>query len=248
MKLIFNLMGIDIAAMGGKKNSVFVGLIVLFFVCAAYSILLPPFLALYIPIFSALAVSDMTGRELRQEYGKTFCVVPADRKSIVLARFAMMGAAVSVLSLVLYAVMRIIMLISTETVEELWQMFSMDISPASLFSSLFAAFFASGMGIMSASLRKYFRFGAVNKKNTLLWTVIKILIAYIIMAIVVALLTVASNVPFLMTLAAVLYGIFSSLSTPAGGLLLSLLLIVIGYGTAVYQAVCAVIEYDEREL
>lgn len=248
MKTIINLMGIDITAMGGKKNGAFVGLIVLFVMCALYSIVLPPFLAIYIPIFSVLAVSDITGRELRQEYGKTFCVVPADRKSIVLARFLMMGAAVTVLSIILYIVMRIIMLFSTEIINELFEIFNMNTSAVAFINSIFAAFFAVGMGMMSASLRKYFRYGAVNRKNTLLWTVLKILLGYIIVAIVIALLTVASNVPFLMTLFGVLYSMISALSNPAEGLLLSLLLIVIGYGIAIYQTVCAVIEYDEREL
>lgn len=248
MKLILNLIGIDITAMGGKKNGAFVGLIVLFFVCAVYSIVLPPFLAMYIPIFSVLAVSDITGRELRQEYEKTFCVVPADRKSIVLARFVMMGAAVTALSIILYIVMRIIMLFSTEIFNELLELFNMNTSAVAFINSIFAAFFAVGMGLMSASLRKYFRYGAVNRKNSLLLTVLKILLGYIIVAIVIALLAAASNVPFLMTLFGVLYGMLSALSSPAEGLLLSLLLIVIGYGTAIYQTVCAVIEYNEREL
>lgn len=251
MKRIANLMKIDLIALGGKKNSAFIGLIVLFVIFTVYSYFIPCFLAFYIPFFSALLVSMIVKQELAFDYGKTFCVVPTDRKSVVLARFLMTVSAVTAVSLILYAVMRIMMLFSTEIAEfyeVMAEFFNIGISMTALCNIIFSGCLALGLIIMSANLRKYFRYGAVNKKNSLLRTVLIILLVYIILVIVVSALIYSSKVPFVQTVYNLTAGIFYALSRPAEGLLLSLTLIVIGYGAAAYQTVCAVIEYDEREL
>lgn len=250
MKRITDLMKIDLIALapGGKKNGAFIGLIVLLVMCTLYSLYLPPFMALYLPIFAAMAVKIITEREHTAEYGKTFCVVPADRKSVVLARFLMMGAAVTAVSLILYAATRIILLVNPEIIEELIEIFDINTSAVTLTNIAFSAMFASGMWLMSAGLRKYFRYGIVNKKNSLLRTVLKVLLVYIIMMIVVSASSYLMDVPIVWTIFSLLTGIIGALSRPMQGMLLSLTLIIIGFGAAAYQTVCAVIEYDEREL
>lgn len=248
MKTILDLMRIDLIALGGKKNGNIIWLVVLFVVCVLYSLMLPPFMAGYVPIFAAMAVYIITKREQTAEYGKTFCVVPADRKSVVLARFLMMGAAVTAVSLILYAVTRIMLPVNSEIVNELIDIFGMDTSAVTSTNIAFSAMFALGMAIMSASLRKYFRYGIVNKKNSLLRTVLKILLVYIVLMIVVSASMYLVDVPVFVTIFRLFSGIIGALSRPLQGMLLSLTLIIIGFGAAAYNTVCAVIEYDEREL
>lgn len=248
MKTILDLIRIDLIALNGKKSGVFVAMPVLFVICAIYSFFLPAFVALYIPLFGVLLISEITNRELKADYGKTFCVVPADRKSVVLARFMLTASAVTALSLAVYCIMRILAFFNHNYADELMEIFSIGISAEALCNVFFSASFAVGMMIMSGSLRKHFRYGAANKKRSLLRTVLKILLVYIALMIVVSVLTYISDVPFVQTVFQLIAGIVNALSRPAGGLLLSLTLIIIGYGAAAYNTVCAVIEYDEREL
>lgn len=248
MKTILNLIRIDLVALSGKKSGIFVAMLVLFVICAVYSFFLPAFVALYIPLFGALLISEITNRELKAEYGKTFCVVPADRKSVVLARFLLAASAVTALSLAVYFIMRILAFFNYNYAEELMEIFSIGISAVTLGNVFFSASFALGMMIMSGNLRKHFRYGAANKKRSLLRTVLKILLAYIVLMIIVSVLIYISDVPFVQTVFNLIVGILNALSRPAEGLLLSLTLIIIGFGAAAYNTVCAVIEYDEREL
>lgn len=248
MKTILDLIRIDLIALSGKKSGIFAAMLVLFVICAVYSFFLPAFVALYIPLFGALLISEITNRELKADYGKTFCVVPADRKSVVLARFLLTASAVTALSIAVYVIMRIIVLFNRNYAEELMEIFSIGISVEALGNVFFSASFALGMMIMSANLRKHFRYGAANRKRSLLRTVLKILLVYMALVIVVSVLTYISDVPFVQTVFRLIYGIFNALSLPAEGLLLSLTLIIIGFGAAAYNTVCAVIEYDEREL
>lgn len=248
MKTIFDLIRIDLIALSGKKSGIFVAMPVLFVICAVYSFFLPAFVALYIPLFGALLISEITNRELKAEYGKTFCVVPADRKSVVLARFLLTASAVTAVSLAVYVMMRIIAFFNYTYAEELMEIFSIGMSAEALCNVFFSASFAVGMMIMSGSLRKHFRYGAANKKRSLLRTVLKILLVYMALVIVVSVLTYISDVPFVQTVFMLIGGIVNALSRPAEGLLLSLTLIIIGFGAAAYNTVCSVIEYDEREL
>lgn len=248
MKTILDLIRIDLIAMSGKKDGIFISMLVLFVVCTVYSFFIPAFVSLYIPLFGALFISEITNRELKADYGKTFCVVPADRKSVVLARFLLTASAVTALSLAVYGMMRIIAVFNYNYADELMEIFSIGISAEALGNVFFSASFALGMMIMSGNLRKHFRYGAVSRKRSLLRTVLKILLAYIVLMIVVSVLIYISDVPFVQTVFRLTAGILYALSRPAGGLLLSLTLIIIGYGAAAYNTVCAVIEYDEREL
>ena len=254
MKTIIDLMRVDLIALSGKKTGTFRAMVILFIMCAVISIsFMPVFLAVYVFAAAILITPMIINQEIRSEYGKTFCILPADRNSIVFARFLLTTLLLSAISIALYIFMRIFLMtgLSEQTMEELKEIFDMleiSASISEFHNVTFSAAFMIGIMVMSKRLRNYFKNGAVSKKNSLLRNVLKGIFIYIIFMIAGTVLIYASSVPFIPTVFMLIYTILTALSRPADGVLLCLTFIAAGYGMAVYQAVCAGLEYDEREL
>ena len=254
MKTLIDLMRIDVIALKGKKGGDFMAMAILFVVWGLIGILfLPVFWALYAFVVAVLTVPMIVHQEVRREYEKTFCIVPADRKSIVFARFLLVVLIASGAGIILYILMQISLAMgfSNQTTGEIGEIFELlDISTSILefHNVVFSAAFMIGLMIMAKMLRNYFKNGAVSKKNSLLRNVLKGILIYIIFIVVVSILMYASTIPFVQTAFSLIFAIFSALSRPADGILLCLTFLAAGYGMTVYQAVCAVLEYDEREL
>lgn len=254
MKTIVDLMRVDLIALSGKKGGTFAAMVILFVVCALIGIfLMPGFLSVYVFAAAALIVPMIINQELRSEYEKTFCILPADRKSIVLARFLLTTSLLSGIGIAIYIVIQIssALGISEQTeneIIEIFDIFGISASISEFNNVIFSVAFMIGITVMSKQLRKYYKNGAVSKKNTLLRNVLKGIFIYIIIIAIVSMLIYASSVPFVQTAFSLIFGIISALSQPADGALLCLTLIAVGFGAAVYQTVCAVLEYDEREL
>lgn len=254
MKTIIDLMRVDLIALSGKKTGTFRTMVILFVMCAVISILLMPvFLAVYVFASAILITPMIINQEIRSEYGKTFCILPADRNSIVFARFLLTVSLLSAISIVLYIFMQIFLMtgLSAQTTEEIMEIFDMleiSASVSEFHNITFSAAFMIGIMVMSKRLRNYFKNGAVSQKNSLLRNVLKGILIYIIFIITGTVIIYASSVPFIQTVFFLIFTILSTLSGPADGALLCLTFIAAGYGMAVYQAVCAGLEYDEREL
>lgn len=252
MKRIFDLMRVDLIALGGKNKAAFTAMAVFFVICVLVVILLAPGFgtALYVLISSVVISPIIIEREIKSDYGKTFCILPADRKSVVVARFLLTALIVSGIGILMYLLMQLSSVIglSSQSTRELFEIFGISASVSEFHNVIFSGAFTIGIIIMSKQMRRYFKNGAVSKKNSLLRNLLKIILIYIVFITVVTVLIYASSVPFIQTAFSLIFSIFSALSQPADGLLLCLTFFVIGYGMTVYQAVCAVLEYDEREL
>lgn len=254
MKTICDLMRVDLIALGGKKSGAFKAMIIFFIICVMAVILfIPEFGAVFLFIAAACISPTIIKREIRSDYGKTFCVLPADRKSVVLARFLLTVLFFSGMGILLYFFMRLSVTIGLSRqimwdISEVFDIFGISASVSEFYNVVFSGAFMIGIIIMSKKMRKYFKNGAVSKKNSLLRNVLKIILIYIVFLISVTVLMYVSSVPFIQTAFSLIFNILSALSQPADGALLCLTLLAAGYGTAVYQTVCAVLEYDEREL
>lgn len=254
MKTIIDLMRVDLLALRGKKGSTFRAMIILFIMCAVIGILfMPVFLAVYVFASAILITPMIINQEIRSEYGKTFCILPADRKSVVFARFLLATLFLSAISIVLYIFMQIFLVsgLSEQTMEEMIEIFDMlgiSASISKFHNIIFSTAFMIGIMVMSKRLRKYYKNGAISKKNSILRSVLKGILIYIIFMIAGTVLIYASSVPFIQTVFILMFTILSALSQPADGVLLCLTFLAAGFGMAVYQAVCAMLEYDEREL
>lgn len=254
MKTIIDLMRVDLIALNGKKTGTFRTMVILFIMCAVISIsFMPVFLAVYVFVAAILITPMIINQEIRSEYGKTFCILPADRNSVVFARFLLTVSLLSAVSIVLYIFMQGFLASginkqATEEIIEVFDMLGISVSVSEFHNVTFSAAFMIGIMIMSKRLRNYFKNGAVSKKNSLLRNVLKGIFIYIIFMIAGTVLIYASSVPFIQTVFILIYTILSALSGPADGVLLCLIFLAAGYGMAVYQAVCAGLEYDEREL
>lgn len=254
MKTIIDLMRVDLLALRGKKGSTFRAMIILFIMCAVIGILfMPVFLAVYVFASAILITPMIINQEIRSEYGKTFCILPADRKSVVFARFLLATLFLSAISIVLYIFMQIFLVsgLSEQTMEEMIEIFDMlgiSASISKFHNIIFSTAFMIGIMVMSKRLRKYYKNGAISKKNSILRSVLKGILIYIIFMIAGTVLIYASSVPFIQTVFILIFTILSALSQPADGVLLCLTFLAAGFGMAVYQAVCAMLEYDEREL
>lgn len=251
MKIIIDLMRVDLIALRGKKGGTFRTMVILLVMCALSGILfMPIFWAVYVFAAAALIVPMIINQEIRSEYEKTFCILPVDRKSVVFARFLLTMSLFSGISIVLYAFMKISLAagLSQQTIDELFEIMGISASISEFYNVIFSVAFMIGIMVMAGKLRNYFKNGAVSRKNSLLRNVLKGILIYIVFMIAATLIIYASSVPFIQTAFSLIFTILSALSQPADGALLCLTLMIAGYGMAVYQAVCAVLEYDEREL
>lgn len=251
MKTIIDLMRVDIIALRGKKGGTFRTMVILLIICALSGILfMPIFWAVYVFAAAALIVPMIINQEIKSEYEKTFCILPVDRKSVVFARFLLTMSLFSGISIVLYAFMKISLAagLSQQTIDELFEIMGISASISEFHNVIFSVAFMIGIMVMAGKLRNYFKNGAVSRKNSLLRNVLKGILIYIVFMIAATVIIYASSVPFIQTAFSLIFTILSALSQPADGALLCLTLMIAGYSMAVYQAVCAVLEYDEREL
>ncbi|MDE7303396.1 MAG: hypothetical protein K2N60_08790 [Oscillospiraceae bacterium] len=255
MKTIFDLMRVDIIALGGKKSGAFKSMVIFWVICVMIIILFTPCFgaALYVFLSSVFITPIIIEREIKSDYGKTFCILPADRKSVVLARFLLTAFLVSGIGILMYILMQLSLAIGLSSemmgdISEIFETFGISASVSEFYNVVFSGIFTIGIIIMSKQMRKYFKNGAGSKKNSLLRNLLKVILIYILIITVVAVLISVSSVPFIQTAFSLIFSILSAMSQPADGLLLCLTFLVVGYGMAVYQAVCAVLEYDEREL
>lgn len=251
MKTIIDLMRVDLIALRGKKGGTFRTMVILLIICALSGILfMPIFWAVYVFAAAALIVPMIINQEIKSEYEKTFCILPVDRKSVAFARFLLTMSLFSGISIVLYAFMKISLAagLSQQTIDELFEIMGISASISEFHNVIFSVAFMIGIMVMAGKLRNYFKNGAVSRKNSLLRNVLKGILIYIVFMIAATVIIYASSVPFIQTAFSLIFTILSALSQPADGALLCLTLMIAGYGMAVYQAVCAVLEYDEREL
>ncbi|MBD5139431.1 MAG: hypothetical protein HDT24_09005, partial [Ruminococcus sp.] len=187
MKTIFDLMRVDIIALVGKKSGAFKAMVIFGVICVMIIIFFTPCFgaALYTFLSSVCISPIIIEREIKSDYGKTFCILPADRKSVVLARFLLTALLVSGIGILMYILMRLSLAIGLcrqimGDVSEIFETFGISASVSGFYNVIFSTVFTIGIIIMSKQMRKYFKNGAGSKKNSLLRNLLKVVIIYIV--------------------------------------------------------------------
>lgn len=259
MKMILNLMRVDLISMlsknGGRFKSIVTTLIISIALCLLGIFVMPDFLAFYVILLSFLIVPRIIGQENKSESARLLCVIPMDRKNIVLARFTLAVSILTAVSLILYLLLRLSPALGIMNESATWMMVEifldysgMNISVSGFANVLFFTCYMIGLMILSHKLRGYFKYGAINKRNSLIRKVLKGILIYLLCMAIGSVVIYLFTIPLIQTVFSIFFSLFLILSIPVNGLLLCLTLFVTGCGTVVYQAVCSMIEYEEREL
>ena len=259
MKKIIDLMRVDLISAKGRNKGKFIVILVLTAMFVVVGMLTEAlFMEFSIVVFGVMLVPFITMAEKTHNAGKIFTVIPTDRKSIVISRFALTTGIYTVFSVIIFILYLIMEKYSdlhgttiSKDVNELYEKtngFGTGIQLKAIETSEFWFVFAVTLMIMAGQLRKYFKKGISSKNNSLLRSFLKILGGVALFYAVSAVIILIFNIDILKPALIVFLNMILSLAAPMNGLLLSIMLIVIGFGFTLYQLVCSVVDYEAREL
>lgn len=256
MKTIIDLMRIDLMGFKAKKSGGMKAAIVIWtIIVLACAVLAFSGMALLLAAPMAfcliMTVNIIVQNEIKQEYGKTFCIVPADRKSVVIARFTL----VTIICTIVAAAFFIFMKIATRFDFLTKYTFNYNIEdgddgffPPMLSNIIFGFSFMISCIVTSKKLKKLFRFGHEKKHTHPIVPVLTSIGMVLLMELGTLLIIFAKQIPFIGKLVSVIFAMFAPLAVPMEGMLLTGMFVIFGYAMMIYQAVCSVIYYSKREL
>lgn len=260
-KKMIDLIRADLIAMNGGKNNMRadMALLVLFFGGLGFGI--SPIMGLSVPFLVGVSFVPMLFQnELKYHSERTYALLPIERKDLVRSRFLMFVGLYVMVSLFFYLLMLLSMklklyhLILGEK-EDILKLLAQGIGSMTeldLFNLLYFGAFSLGLMFLSGSLRKYFR-NSNAYDTTLAGRVHKLEkkeLAYLLLisgAILLGMLIVSGVLP-IGDAAAVTFLFVESLAAAANGFLLGAVLLVMAVFSVWHKYVCAVLEYDEKEL
>lgn len=259
MKKIIDLMRVDLISAKGRNKGRFIVMLVLTAMFVGIGFLTESiFMEFSIVVIGVMLVPFIIMAEKTHNAGKIFTVIPTDRKSLVISRFALttgIYTAFSVIIFILYLIMEKFSDFSGTTISkdindmyEVTNGFGTGIQIKALETSEFWFVFAVTLMIMAGQLRKYFKKGVSSKSNSLLISFLKVLGGIALVYAIGAAITLMFNVDILKPALIVFVNMIFALAAPMNGMLLSIVLIFIGFGFTLYQLVCSVVDYEAREL
>ena len=240
----------------GKNNTLLLAVIasVLF---GTLGIICTPLMGIYVPMLLGLVcISTLYGSEQKYHCAKMFAVLPIERKDLVRSRFitscGLYIASAGVFYILMFLSLKLKIYIRLGVIDIIG-MFTEKLtgfSETGFLNLIYSASFSFGLTAASNMLHNYFKnskslsnqieFKKLSKsdiKNTL--------IAFVLIIVVV--LAVTDVLPITAALAPVIQ-IIASLARAADGFLLGALLVTISGFSAVYNYICSLLEYDEKEL
>ena len=259
MKKMIDLMRVDlISAKVRNKARVFVMLLLTAMFVVMGLLTEAIFMVFSIVVLGVMLVPFITMAEKTHNAGKIFSVIPTDRKSIVISRFALTTGIYTVFSAIIFILYLIMEKFSefhgitiskdVRDVYELSHGFGTGVQMKALENSMFWLVFAVTLIVMAGQHRRYFKKGISSKSNSLLISFLKILGGIALFYAIAAVIILIFNVDILKPVLIVLLNMIMALAAPMNGLLLSIVLIFIGFGFTLYQLVCSVVDYEAREL
>ena len=258
MKRIIDLMRIDLMGFKGKKDTDFKFVLLLTIVFGIALVFAGSFISLFVLIVAIVMCSGLLSNEEKKGYRKTFGVVPADRKSVVIARFVLLTLIITVTGTAAYIIMTITN--KSGLYDTVWtdgayastdRLVDAVLTPfvdKAASRIVFGIVFMLSLMIISSMLRKYYKRGYKPKKNAALKGVLKVVGGYFGFGFLLAVIVFTPLKKIVFPVISVLFAVIKSLATPFDGMLAMLLFIAIGYGFVVYRAVCAIVDYEKREL
>lgn len=264
MKTLLDIMRTDIITANGKKHSFTRFLILSAVISVISGLLLSPVMQfLILLIFAAATVSSLYQAAEQSGGERMYSVLPVKRAQIVLARFLMTAglfAAMCLLCAVLIPItVRLQLYVSVwgidigEMLMLVGNVTGNHISESNLYLIVLCAVFWLGMLILPRNMRRYLRnAGKIDDGKKLFRTAKKVFTVIGIILVVefalAAVIGLGMQSAIFGTLLMMCMKLIDALAKAGGGVMLCLILLAMGIGEAVYQYVCAVIEYDEKEL
>lgn len=259
MKKMIDLMRVDlISAKGRNKARIFVMLLLTAMFVVMGLLTEAIFMVFSIVVLGVMLVPFITMAEKTHNAGKIFSVIPTDRKSIVISRFALTTGIYTVFSAIIFILYLIMEKFSelhgitiSKDVRDVYEVshgFGTGVQMKALENSMFWLVFAVTLIVMAGQHRRYFKKGISSKSNSLLISFLKILGGIALFYAIAAVIILIFNVDLLKPVLIVLLNMIMALAAPMNGLLLSIVLIFIGFGFTLYQLVCSVVDYEAREL
>lgn len=240
----------------GKNNTLTLTVIasaifgILGFICT-------PLMGIYVPVLLGLiCVSTLYGSEQKYHSEKMFSILPIARKDLVRSRFIMSCgiyiAAAGLFYLLMFLSLKMKVYIKFGTIDIIGMFIERfdSLSEMGFFNLVYSASFSLGLTAAAYTLHKYFKNSKSLSNQINLKMIDKGEIKYVIMTIVlitVIVLAVTDVLPLTAVLAPVIM-LIASLARAADGFLLSVVLVTISGFSAVYNYICSLLEYDEKEL
>ncbi len=222
-----------------------------------------PMMGMYAPLIAGGFLPVMLFQsEQKNQCEKMCAVLPISRHELVTARFLMMTAALVAFGTAFYFLMLLSMKIKLyhlipDWIEVLDMMAKlMNFTPVGLFNILYFFCMALSLTMMASSLRSGFKNGGASvsmEMTSIMWRSKeernKVLggFAFIIVLIGFVYLVISGVLPFGHALS-VIRGIVMQLMQAADGVLCAAVSFAIGVMALIYFFVCAILEYDDKEL
>lgn len=259
MKKIIDLIRVDLISAKGRNKGIF---FLIFLLTAAFVVIgiitEALFMVFSIIVLGVMLVPFITMAEKTHNAGKIFTVIPTDRKSIVISRFALTTGIYTVFSIIIFILYLIMEKFSdfhtsviSKDISNLYEVssgFSTGIQMKAMENSIFWFIFAVTLMVMAGQHRKYFKKGISSKNNSILRSFLKFLGGIALVYAVTAAIILIFNIDILKPALIVLVNMLMALAAPMNGLVLSIILIFIGFGFTLYQLICSVVDYEAREL
>lgn len=267
MRKTLDIIKVDLITMNGGKNNMRMIFVGFFIFCFATGFVFSSMFGIIFPLLmGAFFVPMLFQNELKYHSEKMYSVIPIKRRDLVNARFALAVGLFTALFLVFYLLMLLSMKIKLNNIifgEEAALNFDRIayfallsggmFTELGLFNLTYSFGYAYGLIITAVEFRKYFRssegfsgtltFGTSKEVRRQEFTAGMIVLGVLIVS-VLAIAGILPIIPILLPILATLL----QLAQVADGFMLSAVMIAIALFTAIYQYICTVVEYDEKEL
>ena len=251
MQTYIDIIRADIIMMNGAKNSMRPLIILMLVFGAAVGLFIDP-MGIYLCMLIAAAgfVPTIFQVQGKNNCEKLYSLLPISRKQLVTARFIFAIASYAAVSAVMFTIMKISFAAGVYKNAGFWDAFiqNFGISIDKIYDTLFFIIFAAGAVITGASLKSWFSnsnmdtaAGKKIKPKTAI-AILVFLFAYIFI-----MLFFSGMIP-LDAAAAVVLQLIIQLVTAADGLLFCAVMTALAGFSAMYNYVCTVLEYDDKDM
>ncbi len=260
---LLDLMHADLITMNGGKNNMRTTLIVSILFFGAAGFLFSPLMGMYVPlILGGFFVPMVFNNEMKYHSERMYVVLPIARKDLVRSRFLMSITLFTAASLLFYLLMLLSIHLKPyyfffgEDAEhmDIIRLYaeSFGMTETGVLGLWYSVVFSFGLQLISGNLRKYFKnsqdftatlsggFRKMNKKEK----------GYLLLALVIILFLVLSVTDILpiKSVIAPVQQLLIQLAGAADGFLLGAVLVTMAVFYSVYNYICTILEYDEKEL
>ncbi|MBO6302787.1 MAG: ABC-2 transporter permease [Ruminiclostridium sp.] len=247
MRLYLDIIRTDIIMMNGSKNSMRPLIILMLVFGAAVGLFVDP-MGTYLCMLVAGAgfVPMIFQTQDKNNCEKLYSLIPVSRKQLVTARFIFAMTSYTAVGVIMFAVMKISFAAGIYTNVGFYDALlkSLGMSFEKVCGCLFFLFFAAGALITGILLKEWFsgNIGAAKPDPK------RIVVMLILFLALIFIMLFLSGIITLSAAAAVVMQLMVQLVTAADGVLFCALMTALAGFSAMYNYVCTVLEYDDKDI